>query len=251
MFLAVDAGNSNIVLGIYRDNEWIQVWRIETEKDKGKDDYKSKFISLFEQADISPNSIKQSMIACVVPHLTIHLEGALKQLTGTDPFILTHNTDTGISLEADNPKEIGPDLIAGAVGGFYKAKNTCIVIDFGTATTLIAVKSPGRLIGGVICAGLKITHDALVNKTVLLGDISLKAPENVLAHGTVEAMQSGLVLGHACMVEGLISRIKNEIGEAKVIATGGLAEALAPHVESFDLVEPLLPLDGMRYICEK
>lgn len=250
MFLAIDAGNSTIVLGIYRNDEWIQVWRIETDKDKSKDDYLSKFNCLFKQSNISSDGITQSMIASVVPHLTIHLKDALKELTGTTPFILNADTNTGISLESDNPKEIGADLIAGAVGGYHKTMNTCIVVDFGTATTLIAVKNPGILIGGVICAGLKITHDALINKTALLGDIPLKAPEHVLAHGTVEAMQSGVVLGHACMVEGLISRIKNEIGEAKVIATGGLTKTLAPHVESFDLVEPLLTLEGMRIICE-
>ena len=251
MFLAVDAGNSNIVLGIYEKGKWIQVWRIETDKAKGPDDYRSIFFSLFEQADISPGGITRSMIASVVPNLTVHLQEALRKLIGNAPIVLTPDTDTGLSLEAANPKEIGPDLIAGAVGGYKKVKDTCIVVDFGTATTLIAVENPGKLTGGVICAGLKITVDALVSKTALLGDIPLKAPSKVLAHDTVEAMQSGLVFGHACMVEGLINRIKNEIGDAKVVATGGLAETLAPHIEGFDLVEPLLTLDGMRYICEK
>lgn len=250
MFLAVDAGNSNIVLGVYDNDNWKEVWRIETDKDKVKDDYRSIFLALFEQAGLSPERITKCMIASVVPHLTVHLQDSLKELTGITPAILTPDTDTGISLEADNPKEIGPDLIAGAVGGYYKVQDTCIVVDFGTATTLIAIQEPGRLTGGVICAGLRITVDALVSKTALLGDIPLKAPARVLAHDTVEAMQSGLVLGHACMVEGLIGRIKEEIGEAKVVATGGLAETLAPHVASFDLVEPLLTLDGMRYICE-
>lgn len=250
MFLAVDAGNSTIVLGVYDNDDWKEVWRIETDKNKVKDDYRSIFLSLFAQVGLSPESITKCMIASVVPHLTAHLQESLKELTGTNPVILTSDTDTGITLEADNPKEIGPDLIAGAVGGYHKVQDSCIVVDFGTATTLIAVQNPGRLTGGVICAGLRITVDALINKTALLGDIPLKAPARVLAQDTVEAMQSGLVLGHACMVEGLIGRIKEEIGEAKVVATGGLAETLAPHTESFDLVEPLLTLDGMRYICE-
>ncbi len=250
MFLAVDAGNSTIVLGVYDNDDWKKVWRIETDKNKVKDDYRSIFLSLFAQAGLSPESITKCMIASVVPHLTAHLQESLKELTGTNPVILTSDTDTGITLEADNPKEIGPDLIAGAVGGYHKVQDSCIVVDFGTATTLIAVQNPGRLTGGVICAGLRITVDALINKTALLGDIPLKAPARVLAQDTVEAMQSGLVLGHACMVEGLIGRIKEEIGEAKVVATGGLAETLAPHTESFDLVEPLLTLDGLRYICE-
>ena len=249
MFLAVDAGNSNIVLGIYDKGKWVKVWRIETEKDKGRDDYRSIFLSLFEQADIPLEKISRAMIASVVPHLTVHLQDSLKELTGITPRVLGPDTETGISLEADNPKEIGPDLIAGAAGAYHSIQDTCIVVDFGTATTLVAVEKPGRLTGGIICAGLKITIEALINRTALLGDIPLKVPSKVLAKDTVGAMQSGLIMGHACMVEGLINNIKNEIGEARVIATGGLAETLAPYIESFDKVEPLLTLDGMRYIC--
>ena len=250
MFLAVDAGNSNIVLGIYDEGEWVKVWRIETEKDKGRDDYRSIFLSLFEQADIPPEKISRAMIASVVPHLTVHLQDSLKELTGITPRVLGPDTETGILLEADNPKEIGPDLIAGAAGAYHSIQDTCIVVDFGTATTLVAVEKPGRLTGGIICAGLKITIEALINRTALLGDIPLKVPSKVLAKDTVGAMQSGLIMGHACMVEGLINNIKSEIGEARVIATGGLAETLATYIESFDKVEPLLTLDGMRYICE-
>lgn len=251
MFLAVDAGNSNIVLGIYESGEWIRVWRIETEKDKEKDDYRSIFLSLFEQADIAPNKISRAMIASVVPHLTIHLQNSLKELTGIKPQLLGPNTDSGLSLEADNPKEIGPDLIAGAAGAYHTIRDTCIVVDFGTATTLVAVEKPGRVTGGIICAGLKITIEALIERTALLGDIPLQVPQKILARDTVGAMQSGLIMGHACMVDGLIRRVKKEIGEARVVATGGLAETLAPYIESFDTVEPLLTLDGMRLICEK
>lgn len=251
MFLAVDAGNSNIVLGIYDNGKWEKVWRIETEKDKGSDDYRAIFLQHFEQAAIPLHKINGVMIASVVPHLTDQLKKSLNELTGVIPHILDSDTDSGISMEADNPKEIGPDLIAGAAGAYYAIQDTCIVIDFGTATTLVAVEQPGRLTGGVICAGLKITIDALVSRTALLGDIPLRVRSNVLAKDTVGAMQSGLIRGHACMVEGLIRRIKEEIGEAQVIATGGLAETLAPYIDSFDRVDPLLTLDGMRMIFER
>ncbi|MDX1586856.1 MAG: type III pantothenate kinase [Balneolaceae bacterium] len=251
MFLAVDAGNSNIVLGLYDSGKWTHVWRIETAKEKVSDDYRSIFLSHFQQANIPLEKIRHVMIACVVPHLTIHLQNSLKELTGVMPHVLGPESDTGISLEADNPKEIGPDLIAGAAGAYHSIQDSCIVVDFGTATTLVAVESPGRLTGGVICAGLKITIDALIGRTALLGDIPLEIPAKILAKDTVGAMQSGLIRGHACMVEGLISKVKEEIGEAHVIATGGLAETLAPYIESFDRVEPLLTLDGMRYVYER
>jgi len=251
MFLAVDVGNSNILLGVYRNSSWEEVWRIETDKKKGRDDYLNVIGSLFEQAGLAPEAISGAMIASVVPMLTGHLKASLEKLTGIAPLLLTVETDTGIILKTDNPKEIGPDLIAGAAGGYHKLKESCIVIDFGTATTLMVVEDPGVMSGGIICAGLKITVDALVNKTSLLGDIPIEAPESILGRDTIGAMQSGLVLGHVCMVEGLVGRIKEKVGKIKVLATGGLAETLAPHTECFDFVEPLLTLEGMRIIAER
>lgn len=251
MFLAIDIGNSNIVLGVFHNGEWTHVWRLETETEKNRDEYAVSFRNLFEQSGIHPTEITQSMIAGVVPALTKYLQDVLKELTEVESFILTPHTETGISLGTDNPEEIGPDLIAGAAGAYHHVGDTCIVVDFGTATTLIAVKKPGMLTGGAICAGLKITAEALVNKAALLDDIPLEPPQNILAKGTVEAMQSGLVLGHICMVEGLISRMKKELGPAKVVATGGLAEIVAPHTGCFDLVEPLLTLEGMRIIAKR
>lgn len=253
MFLAADVGNSNIVLGIYRDGNWEQVWRIETNTGKKRDDYLSHLRSLFEGANISAGIVTQSMIASVVPSLDGELAPAVEMLTQTKPFALTYETDTGIALETDRPEEIGPDLLAGVVAGYHLTGGACIVVDFGTATTLMAVKDPGVLSGGAICAGLKITAESLVSRAAMLSDIPLEPPNQVLAKGTIEAMQSGLVLGHICMVEGLIDRMKEELGDGgtKVVATGGLAETLAGYTSYFDRVDPLLTLEGMRIISER
>lgn len=255
MFLAVDVGNSNIVLGVYQQDHWRKVWRIETDRGKKRDDYLSQLRTLFDGEMLLPAEVTGSMIASVVPSLNGELAPALRLLTQTDPIILTAEADTGIVIETDRPEEIGPDLIAGVTGAYHRLKQSCIVVDFGTATTLMAVEEPGVLVGGAICAGLKITSEALVGRAAMLSDIPLVPPGRALAKGTVEAMQSGLVLGHICMVEGLISRMKEELkkgkGKVKVVATGGLAETLAGHTDCFDEVDPLLTLDGMRIISER
>lgn len=253
MFLAMDVGNSNIALGIYEKGSWINVWRLETDPGKKRDDYLSQFRTLFDGAGLVAGDVSISMIASVVPSLNGELAPAIRLLTQTEPSILTAEADTGIIMETDRPEEIGPDLIAGIVAGYHIMGGTCIVVDFGTATTLMAVKKPGVLTGGAICAGLKITAEALVSRAALLSDIPLIPPPEVLAKGTVEAMQSGLVVGHICMVEGLVDKMKQELGEGntKVVATGGLAQMLADHTTYFDRVDPLLTLEGMRIILER
>lgn len=251
MFLAADVGNSNIVIGIYQEGNWLQVWRLETDTGKMVDDYVAQLRSLLETAELQPDMITHSMVASVVPGLTGDLTSAIKQLSGSKPLQLTSQIDTGIRLQTERPEEIGPDLIAGVVAGYHKTSQTCIVVDFGTATTLMAVQDPGVLVGGAICAGLKITAESLVSRAAMLSEIPLEPPSQVLSQGTIEAMQSGLVLGHICMVEGLIDRMKKEIGPVKVVATGGLAQLLAEHTDYFDVVDPLLTLEGMRIIAER
>lgn len=254
MFLAVDVGNSNIVVGIY-DNDrdrWVQVWRVETDSGKAWDDFLAQLQSLLDAVEIKPGAITRSMVASVVPKITGDVLAAIDKLTNSRPIKLNHQTETGIRFNTHRPEEIGPDLIAGVVAAYHAAEQACIVVDFGTATTLMAVQEPGVLVGGAICAGLKITADSLVSRAAMLSDIPLEPPPNVLAKGTVEAMQSGLVLGHICMVEGLIDRMKQELGgDIMVWATGGLAEMLAGHTNHFDIVDPLLTLNGMRVIAEK
>lgn len=251
MFLAADVGNSNIVIGIYHKGDWVQVWRVETDSGKVRDDYVSQLRSLLSAANLQSDTVTQAMIASVVPNLSAELMAAIEKVTGIEPLNLDYRTDTGIHLQTERPEEIGPDLIAGVVAGYHAVGQACIVVDFGTATTLMAVQEPGVLVGGAICAGLKITAESLVSRAAMLKEIPLEPPSQVLAKGTVEAMQSGLVLGHVCMVEGLIDRMKKEIGPAKVVATGGLAQLLAEQTDQFDVVDPLLTLEGMRIISER
>lgn len=251
MLLALDIGNSNIVIGASKGNEWEHEWRIQTDIDKTADEYAMLFKNLFEEAGISYSGFARIIIGSVVPQLTQVISNVFQKRLHINPLILDSTIETGLVVNTDNPQKVGADLIADAVGAYETFDDNCIVVDFGTATTLMAVQNPGELIGGAICAGLKVTLDALVGKAAKLSQIPLEPPPQVIGTNTTEAMQSGLVLGHLCMVEGLISRMKDQMGFASVIATGGLSEKIGPYTNCFDVIDPMLTLDGLRLIAER
>lgn len=253
MLLALDIGNSNIVIGISENSQWIYQWRIKTDAEKTAHEYGVLFRSLFDEADIGFRDFKQTIICSVVPQLTQTIRQVFEQRVPVPPLVLSDKIETGICIKRVNPENVGADLIADAVGAYAVAKDDCIVVDFGTATTLMAVQKPGELIGGAICAGLKVTIDALVGKAAQLSQIPLEPPAQVIGSNTQESMQSGLVLGHLCMVEGLIDRMKKQLGaeSVRVVATGGLSTQIAPHTDCFDIVDPMLTLDGLRLIAER
>lgn len=253
MLLALDIGNSNIVIGASQSGEWIHQWRIQTDDSKTTDEYGVLFHSLFDETGLSYAKLDRIIISSVVPQLTQTISELFTKRSEVDPLILNGNIDTGINIDTENPQSVGADLLADAVGAYAQFENDCIVVDFGTATTVMAVRSPGELIGGAICAGLKVTIDALVGKAAQLSQIPLEPPTNVIGSNTIEAMQSGMVLGHLCMVEGLIDRMEKQLhsDSVKVIATGGLSEKVGPHTDYFDVIDPMLTLDGLRLIMER
>lgn len=253
MLLALDIGNSNIVIGASDNGSWNHQWRIQTEDDKTADEYGVLFRSLLEAADLNYQQFDQIIIGSVVPQLTETISKVFTRRSNVQPIILNGKINTGITIETDNPQSVGADLVADAVGAHELIKDDCIIVDFGTATTVMVVEDPGALVGVAICAGLKVTIDALVGKAAQLSQIPLEPPPSVLGKNTVEAMQSGMVLGHLCMVEGLISKMKDELDydSIKVIATGGLSEKVGPYTNYFDVIDPKLTLDGLRLIAER
>lgn len=253
MLLALDIGNSNIVIGASENGTWVHQWRIQTQDDKTADEYGVLFRSLFEADDLTYEQFDHIIIGSVVPQLTETISKVFTRRSDIQPIILNGKIDTGISIETENPHSVGADLIADAVGAHGLIQDDCIVVDFGTATTVMVVEDPGALSGVAICAGLKVTIDALVGKAAQLSQIPLEPPPSVLGKNTVEAMQSGMVLGHLCMVEGLIGRMKDELysDSIKVIATGGLSEKVGPYTNYFDVIDPKLTLDGLRLIAER
>ncbi len=251
MLLTVDIGNSNIVTGIWVEQDWKPLLRIDTHPVLDPEGYAGKISKWLQGLNLGGHAPNKAIVSSVVPDATSPFAAALEQTFEVAPIILDAKTDTGIKLETDHPERVGTDLVADAAGAYALVQNTCIVVDFGTATTVMAIEKPGRLAGVAICAGLKASIEALVGKAAQLQDIPLELPPSPIGKNTVQAMQAGLVLGHVCMVEGLVDRIKAELGAVKVVATGGLVSLLAPHTEHFDMVEPMLTLDGLRIIAER
>jgi len=251
MLLALDIGNSNIVIGASQDGEWSHQWRIQTDADETPDQYAMLFKNLFEEAGLTYRDFNRIIICSVVPQLTRTISDVFEKRSHTEPLVLSGKVYTGLEVKTDNPQTVGADLIADAVGAYEVFHDNCIVVDFGTATTVMAVRKPGEMIGGAICAGLKVTIDALVGKAAQLSQIPLEPPADVIGANTRDAMKSGLVLGHLCMVEGLIDRMRKTMGSAKVIATGGLSEKVGSYTDYFDVVDPMLTLDGLRLIMER
>jgi len=253
MLLALDIGNSNIVIGASQKGDWIHQWRIQTDADRTADEYGVLFHNLFDEIDLGYGQLDRIIISSVVPQLTQTIRDVFAKRSNVEPLILNGKVNTGIAINTENPQAVGADLIADAVGAHALAEADCIVVDFGTATTISTVRKEGEMTGVAICAGLKVTIDALVGKAAQLSQIPLEPPKNVIGENTIEAMQSGLVLGHICMVEGLIDRMKTQLGtnSVTVIATGGLAEKIGPHTDYFDVVDPMLTLDGLRIIANR
>lgn len=251
MLLALDIGNSNIVVGTSQDGKWQHQWRLQTDTNKTADEYAMLFKNLFDEARLSYDQFSRIIICSVVPQLTQTISQVFKKRARLKPLILNGTVETGVAVNTENPEAVGADLIADAAGAYDKYKDSCIVVDFGTATTLLAVKDPGEMIGVSICAGLKVTVDALVGKAAQLSQIPLEPPPRVIGTDTIKAMQSGLVLGHICMVEGLINRMRQQMGPARVLATGGLSEIVGPHTDYFDIIDPMLTLDGLRVIANR
>lgn len=250
MLLALEVGNTNIVLGVYEDDRWAYTWRVQTVRERMPDEYAATFRIFLREAGLSFDGFAQTVVSSVVPQLTAGLCDMLAQRTGFAPVVVDHTVQTGIRINVDYPEQVGPDRIADAVAAYDRFHTSCIVVDFGTATAFTIVAEPGEMIGAVIAAGLGITSDALVSRAARLPQVALTVPPSAIGRNTRHAMQAGLVLGHLAMVEGLVRRIKDELGHAHVITTGGLARVLAPHTNCFDAVDPWLTLDGLRLIAE-
>lgn len=251
MLLAIDIGNSNIAFGIYGAG-WRHRWRLNTVADKTSDEYEVLFRSLISIHNYELKQIEQIVISSVVPPLSPTFRHMVRSMFGVEPLLVNAKTDTGISVKIDNPLEIGSDLLANAVAGYAKYQDNCIIVDFGTALSITVVGKTGKLLGASIAPGIKSAMKALSSNTAQLPFVQLEAPPSAIGKNTTHAIQSGVVLGYAGLVESLIKRIKGEVDEpTKVIATGGLAEVIAPLTDQFDALDPWLTLEGLRLIVEK
>jgi len=252
MLLSIDIGNSNIAFGVF-DNKWINHWRISTVVDKTSDEYGVLFRAMLENDGIALADVNRIIVSSVVPPLKSAFQNMVARLFSKEPLIMSPTLYTGLEIIIDNPGEIGSDLVANAVAGFEKYKTNCIVVDFGTALSITVVGKDYQVLGVSIAPGLESAVKALFLNTAQLPSIPLESPPAAIGKNTVHAIQSGVVLGYTGLVESLIGRIKNELGDpsAKVLATGGLSSVIASQTDVFDAVEPWLTLDGLRLIAEK
>lgn len=252
MILAIDVGNTNIVVALYDDEKLRRNWRMATDKNKASDEYGVLITQFLSLESVSCDDITDVMIASVVPTVMHSLKNAVKRYIGCEPMIVGPGIKTGMNIRMDNPRELGADRIVNAVAAINKYKAPLIIVDFGTATTFCAVDGKGDYIGGVIAAGVKISMDALFDKTAKLPKVEIVRPNGIIGRNTINAIQSGAVYGQAAQADGIIKRIKKEIGsDATVVATGGLAKMIAEESEEIEIVDSMLTLDGLKILYDK
>ncbi len=256
MLLAIDVGNTQTVIGLYGDDdsshELLDHWRIATNHERTSDEHALLFQEFLSfagrdwQTDIAGVAISSG-----VPMVTMELRRMCERYLHLEPVVLGAGVRTGMPVLYDNPKEVGADRIANAVGAFDLSGGPTIVVDFGTATTFDVISEAGEYLGGAIIPGIEISLDALFGRAAALRRVELVEPRSVIGKTTVESIQSGVIYGYSSMIDGMCDRIEEVTGDATVIATGGLAELIAPVADSIEHVEPWLTLHGLRLIWEK
>lgn len=252
MLLVVDIGNSNIVLGTYENKELKRHWRISTDRQRTGDEYGMLINNLFNFHQLRLEDVEAIIISSVVPSLIVPFSKMCERYFHIKPLVVGPGTKTGICIKYENPREVGADRIVNAVAAYHKYGGPLIIIDFGTATTFCALTEKGDYLGGAIAPGIGISSEALFQRTSKLPRIELKRPKSVICRNTVTSMQSGIIYGAAGQIDEIVRRMKEELGaDAKVIATGGLANLIAEVSSTIDAVEPFLTLEGLRLICER
>jgi type III pantothenate kinase len=251
MLFTVDIGNTNIMFGIFEERDLINHWRIGTDKNKTSDEYGVLFRNLLDIRGVAVDSIRGAVISCVVPTLLDVIVKALKSYFDVNPLVVEPGIKTGMPILYHNPKDVGADRIVNAVAAFDEYKSSVIVVDFGTATTFDCVSEKGEYIGGTIATGILVSAEGLFGSASKLPRVEIVTPKKVIGKNTVHSMQSGLVFGYAGLVDGIVSRIKDEMGTSpKVIATGGLASVIASESKSLQYIDEFLSLKGLRLVYE-
>ena len=256
MILLVDAGNTNIVLGVHDGNKYIASWRISSDAGKTSDEFSIQVMQLFNLSNINPKDIEGVIVSSVVPNIMHSLENMLRKCFCHEPIIVGPGIKTGINIKYDNPKEVGADRIVNAVAAYEKYKRSVIIIDFGTATTFCALAKNGDYLGGCIVPGIKISSDALFERAAKLPRVELEIPKNVICKNTITSMQAGILYGYIGQVEYIVKKMKEEMStkeknEPYVIATGGLANLISRNSTAIDEVNPDLTLEGLKILYDK
>ncbi len=229
MILTIDVGNSNIVLGGVEGEKIVFEARLRTETTKTSDQYAMDLKMLLELYGFQAQDVEGSIIASVVPQVLNSMQTAVKKLTGKQCLVVGPGLKTGLDIRLENPSQTGADLVVGCVAALREHKPPMIVVDMGTATTMVVLDQKGALVGGCICPGVKISMDALTERTALLPGLQLDRPKKAIGRNTIECMRSGIMMGNACMLDGMVARMEEELGsKTTVVVTGGIAKFVTP-----------------------
>lgn len=252
MLLVIDVGNTNTVMGIYDGRQLLKDWRIRTERNTTEDEFNLLAANLFASSRIKIENVTRTVISCVVPPLVTILDKFCKRYLQHAPLWVDARSVTSMPILIHNPAELGADRIVNSIAAYDKYRRSLIVIDFGTATTFDAISDKGEYLGGAISPGIMIASEALFLNASKLPRVEIFAPpEHVIGKHTVDSIKSGLIYGYAGLVEGIVARMRAEMGTAPtIIATGGLAPLMKGVTACIESVEPNLTLEGLRLISE-
>ena len=250
LLMAVDIGNTNVVIGFIDDGRIAGTYRITTKANHTSDEYGLMITQFLALSGYKPADVDDVIISSVVPKVMHSFRASIVKFLDIDPMIVGPGIKTGLNIRMDNPQNMGADCIADCAGAYYEYGGPILVADFGTATTFNIISADNEFIGGVISPGIKGSLDSLVNGTAKLPRVEIEAPKSIIAKNTVTNMQAGLVFGFAGLVEYIVTRIKKELkcADVKTIATGGFSEIISKEVSCIDVVDKLLTLDGLRYL---
>ncbi|GMV39204.1 MAG: type III pantothenate kinase [Myxococcales bacterium] len=252
MLLVIDVGNTNIVFGVYDQERLVEHWRVETRKNRASDEYGVLLRQMFAWSGVDAGAVSAAIVSCVVPPMIRTLEGTCQRYFGVTPLVVGPGVRTGMPILVENPREVGADRIVNAVAAYEAVRGTCIVVDFGTATTFDAVSEDGKYMGGAIAPGPAVSTDALFHHASKLPRVEVLRPRHVIGRNTVESMQSGIYYGYVALVDGLVERMRAELGvPCRVLATGGLAGMISEDSQTIDEVLPFLTLEGLRILWER
>jgi type III pantothenate kinase len=270
MLLALDVGNTNTVLGLYRltpdpsapgaptatrsdeERELVAHWRVTTHRSQTSDEYGVLFVNLFQMSGISVDEVHHIIISSVVPPVESTLRRVCEKYFHLQPIFVEPGIKTGMPVLVDNPTELGADRLVNAIAAYERYGGPCIVVDFGTATTFDVISAKGEYLGGAISPGLGISADALFSRAARLGRVDIKRPAKVIGTNTVTHLQSGLYYGYIGLVDGIIERMIAELGaQARVIATGGLARQISEDSRYIAQIDDMLTLDGLRILFDR
>jgi type III pantothenate kinase len=251
MLIAIDVGNTQTVMGLYDGKDLVDSWRLSTERDRTADEYRLFFSGLLRQDGYRLEEVDGVALSSVVPTVKAAMVQVAEEMIGGPLVVIGPGVKTGMPINIDNPREVGADRVVNSVAAAHRYGTPVVAVDFGTSTNIDAVDATGAYVGGAIAPGLEVSLNALISATAALRRVDLTPPRAAIGRNTVEAIQSGLLYGHAGLVDGLVDRIVAELGAGvPVVATGGLASTIVPHCRSVEIVDPNLTLDGLRMIYE-